>query len=362
MINAASGGETPSEVHGGAPGRGGLVFLGAILILVFFHPLVEGRYPTISGYDRSVTYKVKFVNIEILLSDEHIPAMTRFITVYPLIAGIVILIAAVKAPRRVLNFILIGLGIILYLARLIGEYELQTINWLPPGNGVGKFIDFLGEIGLTGLLAGSLARRHRPKSNIAAIMGIVGGVLFLGSLLLPIFFTDIRATRFALPFHLYGAKNGRVAAMTLFMILSMLSWIVACILCFANTPRRGTDSAKAMSIRAFKYFWIGAVLAFLTALFFMCGGITEASQFGIKMLGVSKNSFWVVGTFLMLPLGLAGLTVMLPNMPVGAAKVVPSAQSSEDRLHEIQRLHEQGLITQEEYEDLRSEIISSLRK
>ena len=362
MTRIKNDGEMSTEVLGRTPGRIGLILLGIILVLAFFLPVLEREYSRRSFYRNDPPeYKLKFVNIEMLSSDERLPTIARFMAIYPVIAGVVILIVAAVAPNIVRGAVVTGLGIILYLALLIGGDAQRAINLLPRGTGAIVLIYFLVSLGLTGLLAGSLARRYRPKSNFAVIIGIVGGVLFLGGLLLPVLPKDAGTVLLAMPFKLFDAGKDMARAVGTLILLAMVCWIIASILCFANIPRRSTRSAKVISVAASWSFFIGGVLLFIAILIPVCANNSDASQLGANLLILAKITTWVLGGFLILPLGLVGLTVAMQDLFVGVVKVAqPAAPSLDNRLIELQRLHEQDVITQEEYEKQRSKIISSL--
>ena len=363
MTQMTNSGEALSRTRDDGPGRGGLFVLGVILIAAFLLPVLERQYSRRSFYRSSnpPEYKLKFVNIEMLSSDERLPTIARFMAVYPAIAGVVILIVAGVAPSIVRAGTVTGLGIILYMAMLIGGDERQAMNWLPRGAGGVLLIYFLVSLGLTGVLAGSLARRYRPRSNLAAIVGIVGGVLFLAGMLLPVLPKDAGVVLLAVPFKLFDAEKDLATAIGVLVLLAMVAWIIASILCFTNVPRRGGGSAKAMGAGTFYTFLAGAILLFVAILVPVCADNHDAAQFGASILAFGKLSSWVTGSFLILPLGLAGLTIAVHDTPLSLVKASrPATQSSGDRLHELDRLHEQGMISDEEYKEQRTRILSSL--
>jgi hypothetical protein len=101
--------------------RGGLIWLGIILLLAFFMPVVQAQYSGRSFQDTGQPqYTLKFPNIEILTSEMEIPAEARFGAAFPGIAGIVIIIAAAAAPKLVCSIIVTTLGLLSYGSMLMG--------------------------------------------------------------------------------------------------------------------------------------------------------------------------------------------------------------------------------------------------
>ncbi len=228
--------------------------------------------------------------------------------------------------------------------------------------------------GLTGLIAGSLARRRRPGSNLAAIMGVLGGVMFLAGLFLPLLPQEGGSFIAMMPVQMLKAGQGVVAAIGAIVALGMLLWVIASIISLCNIPGRRAGAAKSMGTSSFVCLLIGSMALLLALMISTLGGVRNASQFGLAVLMTLKMILWIIGLLLMLPMGLAAVAISLNNDPAlvpafAAPPIVPTIvptvgamapNSSQARLQELQGLFEKGLITSQEYEAQRNKIITSL--
>jgi hypothetical protein len=355
--------------------RGGLIWLGVILLLAFFMPLVQPNYNVQSFRTTGQPeYTLKFTNIEILTSEQDIPGSVRFGAALPGIAGIVIIIAAAATPKLACSVIVTALGLLTYAAALLGPNTQQTMNLLPRG-GAGNtvLIYVLILSGLTGLLAGSMAKRHRPGSNLAAILGILGGLMFPAGLFIPIMPKVGGSSLAMIPVEMMRT-NIQVAMVTGAVIaLGMLLWLIASIICLCNIPGRRPGAARSMGASSFTCMMIGAGSLLLALIITFTSSIGDKAQYGPALMVMLKMIFGIVGLMLMLPMGLAALAISLNNdaelvqayaaPPIAGmtpAMAATISHSSQARLQELQGLFEKGLITSQEYEAQRNKIISSL--
>ncbi len=356
--------------------RGGLIWLGIILLLAFFMPVVQPEYNnrTFSSTGQP-EYTLKFPNIEILTSEQNIPASVRFGAAFPGLAGIVIIIAAAATPKLACGIIVTAIGLLAYASTLMGSNSQQAMNILPRGGaGNAMLIYILVLSGLTGLLAGAMAKRHRPGSALAAIMGILGGLMFPAGLFLPIMPKNSGSCVAMMPVNLMRMGNESATVTGAIIALGLLLWLIASVICLCNIPGRRAGAARSMGTSSYVCLMIGAGALLLALMISVLGSIRNNEQFGPAVLMMLKMIMWIVGLLMMLPMGLAAVAISLSNdpeivpaygAPPVAATIVPATaatipHSSQARLQELQGLFEKGLITSQEYEAQRNKIITSL--
>ncbi|MDP6635417.1 MAG: SHOCT domain-containing protein [Phycisphaerae bacterium] len=368
-------GQIPAEMNNQTMRRSGLIWLGIILLAAFFMPKVQAGYSGRSFRNPGkVEYKAKFINIEILTSKADIPAMTRIGAAFPAIAGVIIIIVGAAVPKLACGIIVTGLGVFMYLTTLFDTDTQHALNLMPRGAKDIMLIYVLILFGVTGLLAGSLAKTQRPRSLFASIMGILGGAMLLGGLLIPLSSGKAESCLIMVPVNLIKMERGAPAATGAFIGLTILLWAIAAIISFCNVPGRRSSAAKSMGSSTYTCLVIGSITLVIAILIIVFSQVPEA-QIGPVALGMLKMILWITGLFLILPLGLAALAISLQNEPVvplvvpapavvpvvvPAVVASPGAHSNQARLAELQRLLEQGAITGQEYDEQRNKIISSV--
>jgi len=356
---------TPAQAENQNLKRSGLIWLGIILLAAFFMPMVQ---PDFSAKSRrsggGQGYQLTFPNIEVVTSEADIPPMVRFGAAFPAAAGVLIIVAAAAMPKLVCSLMVTGTGAFAYIMTITDEGMRNALSVLPREADRIIIIYVLILAGLTGLLAGCLAKRHRPGSSLASIMGILGGLMFLGGLFLPVMPKASGACLAMTTLELLRMKQGMAVATGAMLSLGMLLWAIAAIISFFNIPGRRDGPARSMGSSAYACMVIGAttlLLAFLVTTFSSVRGETQI----LMVAAVSvKTLLWIIGVFLILPMGLAGVAISLSSAaaiaPPPSLVTTPGAHISQDRLQELLGLYERGMITRQEYEEQRSRIISSL--
>ncbi|MBM4042094.1 MAG: SHOCT domain-containing protein [Planctomycetes bacterium] len=219
-------------------------------------------------------------------------------------------------------------------------------------------------LGITGVFAGSRARSFRPASRVAAIVGAVGAGLYIVSLLIPTEAPDFdRFGRFGRssttigllrPFQLL--EHSRMAMLALTSIVAMGLGIAACVICFVNV--RDGRNAESLGRLA---FWL-LVADFLVAIVGgMIFGITAQGEIpGEAVLPilfmVLKMGCWVFGILLLTPVGLTDLIVNIAPGGTGSA----DRDDPSRRILRFQKMLDEGLITPEEFEKKRRDILSGM--
>jgi hypothetical protein len=375
-------------------GKEGLVVVAVLLLAAFFMPLMVPKDVSVAHEDGEIKVKVKewgaeFPNITALTDDDRdLEGSAVFLLSYPLIAGVILIIAAFVAPPLIASAIAVALGLLVYLVLLLSE-GARGLPWLDILSTRGVWVQLMMGLGLSGVLAGCIAKRQRPGSKVISIVGIVGGAMLVGAMLLPVLPGYAGRLILGIPFKMFSKADGTLEhMMALLLIGGFLAWLASGILSIVNIPSRREDSAGMIADRTFQVFMGGVGLLLFASLL----SIFEADGAGFVFagfLGIIKVWLFIAGFFAMIPLGAAGLMVAIEDgglgsvfqaranagakrparvrvatsrapAPPGAASRAPAAQeqmSPEMALLQLQRLYEQGRITAEQYEQQRRQIM-----
>jgi hypothetical protein len=369
-------GQGRSNYYGGPPAvptahepsedarRRGMIWLGVVVLIGFLMPLILVTWRET---------KVVFLNFEVFGRDE-VPAGIKLFCLYPGIAGVVVILLAALSRGVARSAVVAGLGVLFVLLLVVLEDE----------KGMGFFQGFFGEapagasaslllflLAFLGLFIGSRARCHRPASQVAAIIGIVGGILYGVNLLLPVLPEEAGTLQLIAPFKMieHGRESGAVimAVGLLGMMACLISSSVLCILNIAHRPNAQGIAQKAFLLLVLAFVVLGgAVLVSWVVAVSESSRPGRGDRVGAELVNLAKMVCWLAGMLLLIPVGLTDLLVNLTPpgpAPAGHGPATPPSGTLDDppaRLAKLKKLLDDGLITPEEYERGKSEIMARL--
>lgn len=329
-----------------------LMILGLVLLAGFLLPMIV---MTPVGLD------MVFPNLMVLGGG--VAGHVILIAVYPAVAGVIVLLIARRSgPLR--SAVLMGLGgVFLILLLASGRDGAERLIL---GSGDLPFLHLasllIGLFALMGLFVGSRARYYCPDSQVAAIIGIIGGILYVVNLLLPVLPPEAGSVNLVLPFKMLA--QGDMTFLSLGMLGMTGCLASASIFCIINVARR--PDAQEIAERAFRLL----VIAFVV----LAGGIQleifkAAGGWGLlALIALVKFACWIGGLLLLVPVGATDLLVNLTyalaapeEEAVEAAPPPPPPVAPADdvarRLARLKRLVEDGSITAEEFESRKAELL-----
>lgn len=369
---AAAGSDGRRNYYGGPPRpvarydsgqdmrRQALVWLGVVILIGFFMPVIG---PSMDG---GVT--IEFPNFAVLGGGA--PGHVILLALYPGIAGLIVILVASLSSGPGRSAVLMGLGALFLILLLTFQPEgrrggmslADALSQIPPS--ITAFLMIL-LFAFVGLFVGSRVRFYRPASQVAAIIGAVGGILCFMSLLLPVLPSEAGGIFLVAPFKILGEGGGVVMGLGLLGTIACL--VGSSILCIMNVrPHR---DAESLGQRASQFLVIALVTFGVCILIEMIRGLTQAGAPGIAVLAVFlalvKGACCLVGLLLLLPVGLSDLVVNLtPLAPsvTGGGPAAPSAPLDDVhvRLARFKKLLDDGSITQAEYDRKKSELMQRL--
>jgi hypothetical protein len=287
--------------------------LAAVLLVAAFLPLMlqEGSDDPSQPPAPDAPYNVIHLHALAFASHSELSLASLFLISFPVIAAVALLVVAYHASTAVRSGTLMALGgvhwaVIVWLAFVLHGHPTGSSTF------AGRLVvgvTFFG--GLTCLLAGSLARLHRPANRFAAYLALGGGVLAPLSVVVAL----VMALVFAAP---AGAPttapqgNDHVEtpdyALPL-LALGALSFLTACILSFVNVRGRSDRSARRLAkgicicLSAVPVMLVLGLLSLRVAVGRMAAFLPQLLLFG-------KAGMWFVACFLLLPLGAAAWIVL----------------------------------------------------
>jgi len=369
-----------------------IIWLGIVILLGFLLPAIVPAWQEV---------KVVFPNV-LVLGEEQVPIGVKLFCLYPGIAGVAVILLAALLRGIARSIVLLGLGALFIVLLLVLEGEGGRgavggpIGALVASPGAMVVIEHLAFLGL---FVGSRARCFRPASLAAAIIGTVGGGLYLVSLVLPLLPPEAGSIELIRPFRALENKDTVIPALGMVTMMGCL--MAASTLCIVNVRRN--SYAEGLARKAFELLVVAYVSLF-------AAGMAEAakrlvSQPGVRgelvlaaLLETIKSLCWIVGPLLLIPVGLTDLLVNLlpppavpvvpvdmvavPVAPVAApiaayaapmveaaapfagpappvAPGVPRADAR-TRFAELKQLLDDGLITPDEYQRKKTELLERL--
>ena len=326
--------------------KGAIICLGIVLLTGFMMPVVHpGR--------------LEFINIT-GLGERVLPGVLKFALIYPALAGIATIILAMAAKGVGRSTGLICTGLVFPLVLIASGNEAGAAM----GRDAARMLDevklgavILFDVAWLALFVGTRTLCWRPASRAAAVIAAAGGVLRLVSLFVPVRILFGKSVLFVIPFELFDLewRIGSAAVVSLLMVIAVA---VHAILCWAIRKR-----AEALSRVAFWFLAFEFAPLFLVLLA-QAGSRLEGTQLIDGFLLVGKFACWILGLLLLVPVGVTDLIVNLtppPADPVAAPATEPrEPHDAAARLEQLNVLLQRGLITREEYEQKRGEILSAV--
>ncbi|MEX2212774.1 MAG: MJ0042-type zinc finger domain-containing protein [Phycisphaeraceae bacterium] len=237
-----------------------LLALGIVLIVGFFVP---SCVPDIHG-----STQVVFFNIAGLV-EEGIPIAVKLLLIYPLLAGGAVLIARAAMPPPMRGWLIFGVGLlplVIVFAAEPTEVLRNLSRAMATGRGaLGIIVGILGLIGFFAVWVGARSRYYRPDYAHTYIIGVVGAICLLLTLLIP----QNGQMPLIAPFKAleYDAIGGII------MIVASIAMITASIICLCNTRSRRAKNISSLALLAF-WVLLGGIIFTVTIGFFysMTGG------------------------------------------------------------------------------------------
>ena len=277
-----------------------ILILGIVLITVFFLPTCQANY-------RGGGMKLTFMNIEALFTSR-VDAMTKFMMLYPLLAGIAVAVVAFKMTPPWRGIVLMLLGLAPVVVSLLDPATLNVFRSAGPDLGSIGITMFLFFLGGAGVFIGSRARWYRPQLTTAFIIGAIGGVMLIISFFVP--------TKGEMMIQAPFEMMDKSVMGGLGILIAFCLFIGAGVFCLINVPGRALSQASRLSGIAFRAL-VGATVIFPTT--GMLAGMIAAMQRGGDItVGLAiiwmmlKIIAWFVGIFLLLPIGITDAMVDVP--------------------------------------------------
>ncbi|MDH3584744.1 MAG: hypothetical protein OER86_11065, partial [Phycisphaerae bacterium] len=279
--------------------RWNLTLLGCALLVGLVLPVIV---PAPSGTT------VNFFNFE-ALAQSGVPVVLKILLLYPLLAGIGVILLGRLAPHPWRGLAIVGLGV---LPLLIGLCDGQLrramadgISQMAAGAGLAGLLLLTG---LLGLLVGTRGRWYRPRMMIFFALGLVGGGCALIYQVLPVLPADAGKVPVVAIFKKFSAS----VPLALGDLMQLLCLLGCSILCFANTPGRKPINASQLGWMAWVLLVLAAALPLVLG---MIAGVAEAGDnltapvfFGIVSM-VAKVILLVGVILLLVPTGLIDLLI-----------------------------------------------------
>lgn len=326
-----------------------ILWLGIALLVGFLLPIVI-------PFGGEV--KVIFPNF-LVLGEADAPFLVKFMCLYPGLAGIAVMLMAYGWGGVGRSITLMGLGL-LPIALLMTDRDVQRGlgEMARVWGALGGAAALLGLFGIMGVFAGSRARSFCPGSRSAAVVGAAGAGLYLLSLVIPTQMPGLRRSSTTIgliqPFELLGIQE--LATLGIAQIVSMALVIAASILCLLNAREGG--NAEPLARHAFRLLVGGFLISFVAGMFFGMtagGGLPGEAIVPVVFL-LLKMVCWVMGILLLTPVGLTDLLVNTSS----AGSAIGGGEDPARRIARFQKLLDEGLITPEEFEKKRRDILSGM--
>lgn len=293
----------PTKLILNAVGRG--------LIFAFFFPIF-----VIAGG----SLKLEFINIPALGSSQ-VGLMLKFQVLYPLLAGIAVLILVrlKSSPRRAGAFL--GIAFLPVLVLLLSEEVRNAFSLLGKditgGFSLGLHL-IISSLAIFGMLASAHTIRIEANHRIAASLAVISGGLYFLSLLIPVqgkfvFLEPFRALTLNDP---TGAGVFIVAGLASLTALALM--IYAAVTCF-QIQKQERDKHKEMMGKRIISLWVSHLLAYGTAIFYMIFvAIVKGAPNGDALLLIFVTALikfvpWILGLYILIPLGISEILLTHPS-------------------------------------------------
>ncbi|NIM11671.1 MAG: hypothetical protein GTO45_06225 [Candidatus Aminicenantes bacterium] len=294
----------PTRLILNAVGRG--------LIFAFFFPIF-----VIAGG----SLKLVFLNF-LALGSSQAGLMLKFQALYPLLAGIAVLILVRQksSPRRAAAFL--GIALLPVLVLLLSEEVRMAFSSLGKditgGFSIGLHL-IVSSLAIFAMLASAHTIRIEAAHRIAASLAVIGGGLYFLSLLIPVkgkflFLEPFRALTLNDP---TGAGVFIVAGLASLASLALM--IYAAVTCF-QIQKQEKDKHKEMMGKRIINLWVWHLLVSGMAIFYMIFiGIILGKSMADALLVMFVTALikfvpWILGLYLLIPLGISEILLTHPSL------------------------------------------------
>lgn len=262
--------------------------------------------------------KLVFLNFEVL-GERGVPDLVKFELIYPLIAGIAACVLAKKARTIGRGWLILILGLLPFLIALSDDSVQRAVGEILnnlPGAGTGGGNMLLGLVGILGMLAGAWAVKIKADLEPAALIAAVGGGLYLVSLIIP---TKGQLPILA-PFKMFSTRDytgsGVVAVsaiVTLICLALVIAAAVKCLLLPKSVGDRSSQAGTAIRLWAWQFPVYGIFMIYVIIVASGKGGADIGELFIAMALAIGKFFPWILGLYLLIPLGVAELLLGRPS-------------------------------------------------
>lgn len=294
----------PTKLILNAVGRG--------LIFAFFFPI----FVIVRG-----SLKLEFINIPALGSSQ-IGLMLKFQVLYPLLAGVAVLVLVrlKSSPRRAAAFL--GIALLPVLVLLLSEEVRMAFSSLGKditgGFSIGLHL-IISSLAIFGMLASAHTIRIEATHRIAASLAVISGGLYFLSLLIPVqgkfvFLEPFRALTLNDP---TGA--GILIVFGLASLASLAMMIYAAVTCF-QIQKQERDKHKEMMGKRIISLWVWHLLVLGMAIFYMIfisiilGKSMAGTLLVIFVTALIKFVPWILGLYILIPLGISEILLTHPSL------------------------------------------------
>ncbi|MCP5054825.1 MAG: hypothetical protein GY940_47105 [bacterium] len=306
-------------------------FTEKFLKLVGFGLLVAFIFPIyIPGFGKLV-----FVNFEVM-SKSGVAGSLKFQMIYPIIAGVLVLMMAGKPRTQGKGIGLIAIGLFPFLLLFMSSDVQQAFSRVSrgmPGSGTMGIHTILSSLAVFGILSGAYASYVRPGRGNYGMVAAGGGGLYMVMLLVPQNGEIPLLAPFKLMFGRSIPGSGGMLFITGLVILAAIAvMVLASFKCLQmrnphKDPRIQEESEDSMT-RSFQTHRSGPgvnhqvlgkeVMKLWVAQFYIYGayivyimiaspgtGMMGGSIFVMMVMGLIKFIPWFLGLYLLIPMGIA---------------------------------------------------------
>lgn len=281
-----------------------LVTTGILALLGFTLPILVGE-------------RLVFLNVEAFRNEAPIPGFIKFLFLYPLLAGIFIIVVSTAARGLSRGITLLGLGLLTLALQIAGASEFSNVMAPAvlkfPGNAQFLILAILtGFAGWSMLYAGALVSSISPSSRLPKVIAGVGGGVFLLHLLLPVLPTEAGSLLIVTPIKalarggIEGPALGMFVIVLLSMVFNLTASVMGCVLAGTGPQSRGLSRTTGILAR----IGIFCLLLFPLVVTAVAPNMHPTERLYTAVL-IAKLLCWNIGIFAVLPFGLADLLLSI---------------------------------------------------
>ncbi len=287
-----------------------------ILLIIGIGLLISYILPIIVP-DKTGSIKVMFLNIEIF-SQSGVDKMIITQLFYPLLAGMLVIVLASANRSAVKALALIITGVLPVLVLFIAPEIREVLDkYLKESQGLiyMGLAMFLALTGATFILSGAHAARVKPAIKIAGFIAAIGAVLSLISNFIPIEgkFQVAQYVKLMTEDDLSG--KGILFLYGLAGLMCIILLIIITIRCFQLLF---AESDKVRIGKSIIHLWFVQLYIFGALYMYLIIATTNNSGYFLLLLIGSilllvKIVAWIIGLYLLIPLGIAEFILLSPT-------------------------------------------------